>query len=109
VLQPYWAARKSHRQTPFPAGLLHRRWDLPLTCQGSLRPIQWAAGGTFGAHDLAIYPELMRTGEIATAGQRACSAYQPRSASPWHKTRPTDRLTWRSEVSPEHHLSVKHG
>ena len=28
-------------------------------------------GGTFGAHDLAIYPELMRTAEIASAGQAA--------------------------------------
>lgn len=49
-----------------------------------------------GAHRGHITPamcrEPMRTVEIAAAGQAARAYHQPRSAAPWHKTRPTGRL-----------------
>lgn len=51
--------------------------------------------GTSGAHDIAIRREMMRITEIASPGQPTHSPYQPRSATPGHKTRPIGRLAGR--------------
>lgn len=48
--------------------------------------------GTSGAHQREICPEALRTAEISSAGQTACRADRSRLKTPWHKTRPTDRL-----------------
>jgi hypothetical protein len=50
-------------------------------------------GGTSGAHQREICPELLRTAEISATGQTIRMVHPPRSGGRRHKTRPTGRLT----------------
>lgn len=67
-----------------------RRSFIPRRSQALVTP---SRSGTFRAHRVAIYPELMRSTETSAAGQTTSAVRSPWSERRLHRTRPTGRLT----------------